>query len=144
MIKRILITCMLGVLPSCYSISHIQRNPAIGMIDTIAIAENCGHDYVKLTAGALNRNNASLHQLLALSDEFDAAATEGHIGVLGEVLRRSGDDFFGEQLSKESIEVRSLVQEFLLYDFGWGNTEITKSELAQWYPLTFSGMKITE
>lgn len=144
MIKFSLIFCVFAPLLGCRSITTNQNNPALGMPDTIAIAQESGVNYVELTAKALNRSESSLHRLFMLTNKFDGASSDGHSGVLRALLTRTGDDFFGMQLAREPDEVRNDVHNQLLYDFGWGSTEIRISELKRWYPKTFAQCHLTD
>jgi len=110
-------------------------------VDTVAVAAQAGIDYGSVLEGCLRRRERSMHTLFWLSEHggFDAASSQGHATVLGMLLRRLGDDFFGGCLADEPEEVRSAVHSYLLYDFGWGNTAITIDELKSYYPLSFAG-----
>ena len=51
-----LIFCVFVALLGCRSTITNQNNPALGMRDTIAVAQDSGVNYVELTSKALNRS----------------------------------------------------------------------------------------
>ena len=130
----------------CRGSTAARDNPALGCADTIAVAREAGADYLQVVDGCLRREHRSLHRLFWLTRHagFDAASGQGNAAILGTVLRRTGDDFFGGQLASEPPDVRREVHDSLLYDFGWGNTDITLSGLKGWYPKTFAGCERAE
>ena len=122
----------------------VKPDPSEYNSDTAAIAARSGADYPVLFLNALRGDGTSLRKIFWLTKHagFDAASAEGNSMYLGELLRRTGDDFFGHQLQKEPLEVRDAVHDMLLYDFGWGNTDITVGMIEDWYPKTFKGCRI--
>lgn len=107
--------------------------------DTVAIAGNSKIDYEKLLDGCIARQPESMSTFFWLSKHagFDGASSEGHAAVTGVLLRELGDAFFGECLAREDLSVRDAVREDLLYDLGYGNTEVTLSDIQRKYPITF-------
>ena len=114
--------------------------------DTAGVAAAAGEDYPMLRLNALKGDGASLRKIFWLTKHagFDAASAEGNSMYLGELLRRTGDDYFGGQLRKEPRDVRDSVQEMVLWDFGWQNTDITVEEIKDWYPKSFKGYQPEE
>jgi hypothetical protein len=110
-----------------------------GYHETITVARQAGHDYRNVVQGCLARRAKSMHTFFRLSEHagFDAAASQGHAGVSGDLLRELGDAFFGGCLAIEEPTVQNKVREDLLYDLGYGNTEITVREIKRKYPKTF-------
>lgn len=110
-----------------------------GYVETIGVAKAAGYDYLKVVCDCLLRKEAAIHDLFVMTERagFDAASSEGHSGVLGYVLRDTGDRFFGELLAHESESVQKAVRDDVLYDLGYGNWSITESEIRDLYPKTF-------
>ena len=123
-----------------------KPDPAEYHSDTAGVAATAGEDYPMLRLNALKGDGASLRKIFWLTKHagFDAASAEGNSMYLGELLRRTGDDYFGSHLLKEPREVRNSVQEMVLWDFGWQNTDITVEEIKDWYPKTFKGYQPEE
>jgi hypothetical protein len=109
--------------------------------DTVAIASNSAVDYEDVVNGCLARHEESMHALFWLSEHagFDAASAQGHAAVCGVLLRKLGDGFFGERLAQEPRSVQDAVRDDLLYDLGYGNTDVTLTEIRRRYPKTFPG-----
>ena len=107
--------------------------------DTVAVAKNSGVDYERLIDRCLARDKESMHTFFRLSKHagFDAASGQGHAAVTGVLLRKLGDRFFGDCLSRESAAIQDSVREDLLYDLGYGNTDISLGRIGQKYPATF-------
>ncbi len=108
--------------------------------DTIKVAAKAGVDYKDVVDRTMRRDASALHTLFWLTADagFDAASSEGHAAVLGNVLRYVGDDTFGTALNTESEPTRKTVLDALRYDFGVEANILTEELLAQWYPLTFA------
>jgi hypothetical protein len=131
----IIITFLVG----CSSVKN-KNTQAIISQDTISRTQSIGYDYVELVNKSLNHNKHSLSKLFWLTTHagYDGIASDSHSGILGEILRRTGDDYFGKTLALESNETQKEVIEMLFYDFGFGNSKsITAEQLKEWYPLTF-------
>ena len=110
-------------------------------VDTIEVARAAGYDYAKIVDGCLQRDRQAMHTFFSLDGaaHFDAASAQGHATVSGILLRRLGDPFFGECLAAEPPAVREAMQQHILYDLGWGNTDETLAQLRQRYPRTLAG-----
>ncbi|MEX2213885.1 MAG: hypothetical protein WD768_07145 [Phycisphaeraceae bacterium] len=106
-----------------------------GCDDTIAVARAAGYDYRKIVDGCLRRDGSDLHVIFELTTRapFDAASAQGHAAVLGSILRRQGDTFFGGVLSREPEATQVAVRDYLQYDFA-----VDEREVAGWYPITFT------
>ena len=110
-----------------------------GDSDTARVARQAGHDYGNVVEGCLAKRADSMHTFFWLSQHagFDAASHQGHAAVSGDLLRRLGDRFFGECLAREEPPVQNRVREDLLYDLGYGNTDMTLADIKRQYPRTF-------
>jgi hypothetical protein len=110
-----------------------------GESEIIEAAAKSGVNYRTVVDGCLRRDRNSLHTLfsLTINPNVDGAAAEGHAEVLGNLLRRLGDETFGETLLDEPQSTRRAVQIQLFFDFGADETRLSKDDLARWYPLTF-------
>jgi len=116
-------------------------SPGYLCADTLAAAKQHQVDYEQVVNGCLSRNRQSLRTFFWLSKNagFDGAAAEGHAAVSGILLRSLGDQFFGECLAGEPVPIRNAVRDHLLYDLGYGATELTLAEIKKQYPRTFPG-----
>ena len=111
-----------------------------GCSDTIAVAGASGVDYQHVVDRAMRRDEKALRSLFWLTSHagFDAASSEGHAAVLGNILRSIGDGSFGVVLSTESESTREAVLDGLRYDFGVESGALTDELLSAWYPRTFT------
>lgn len=109
-----------------------------GYGDTLHVARTAGVDYRNVVCGCLQRNPASMHVLFWLSSHagFDGCSGEGNAAVLGTLLRRLGDGFFGYCLRSEPADVQQGVREQILLDFGYGEVT-TLAEIQRTWPITF-------
>lgn len=107
--------------------------------DTVTLARAAGVDYHATVGGCLRRERSAIHTLFRLTVDagFDAASSQGHAAVLGRLLRRLGDDFFGRALAAEPSATRQAVRGDLYYDFGVGEG-VRESWMLEWYPRTFT------
>ena len=107
--------------------------------DTVAVARTAGVDYQAALDSCLRRDRNALHTLFRLTVDagFDAASSQGHAAVLGHLLRRLGDDFFGNALAAEPPATRQAVRDALHYDFGVGEG-VKEDWMLQWYHHTFA------
>ena len=112
---------------------------AYGCIDTVEVARKAGVDYKKTVDGCLARDRKSMHTFFWLSTHagLDAASAQGHWAVSGVLLRTLGDRFFGECLARQPPAIQNAVRDGLLYDLGYGNTDITLEQIKRKYPKTF-------
>jgi hypothetical protein len=108
--------------------------------DTIAIAADCGVDYEATVEMALKRDSA-LARLFWLSayGGFDAASSQGHAAVIGELLRQIGDHRFGRVLTRQCASVREAVWRYIEYDYGCNDAPESVATLHNEFPLTFAG-----
>lgn len=138
-----------GILSGCASSPHTVRdilaeagrNEFGGGLcsDTVVVAARSKIDYEQIILGCLARNHKSMHIFFWLSKNagFDAASSEGHDAVTGVLLRELGDRFFGECLAKEEADIQNRVRDDLLFDLGYGNTDITLEDIKKQFPKTF-------
>ncbi len=110
-----------------------------GCTDTVEVARQAGYDYVKLTYACLAGKPDAMHRffVMTVTARFDAASAEGHASVLGTLLERLGDRFFGECLAREPAAVQEEVRRELLYDLGWEADAVAMEDVERRYPVTF-------
>jgi phage tail protein X len=112
-----------------------------GCVDTLTAAENAGIDYRKAVDGCLGRDRLSMHLVMWMSKHanLDAASSQGHSAVLGTILRKTGDPFFGRSLAMEPESIRQAVRDDLLYDAGLdaGNEAAVLAYVKKHYPHVF-------
>jgi len=115
-----------------------EEDPIYGCEDTIAVALKAGVDYRAVVDGCFRRDPKAVHTLfwLTVHAGFDAASSEGHAGVLGNVLRRTGDAFFGRCLAAEPADWRQAVQEGLIFAMGREDDDDWTERLRKTYPQT--------
>ena len=137
--KTILTILALLVLSGCKSPATKLVAGVGGYSDTVAVARQAGHNYQNVVEGCVAKQAESMHTFFWLSKHagFDAASSEGHAALTGDLLRHLGDKFFGECLAREDESVQNQVRDDLLYDLGYGNTDITLVEIKKQYPKTF-------
>ena len=126
-------------LTGCRSSSSNLAATADGYVDTVIVAREAGHHYRSIVEGCVAKVPDSMHAFFWLTAfaGFDASSTQGHAGVSADLLRHLGDQFFGECLAREKADIQNRVREDLLYDLGYGNTDITLASIKKRYPITF-------
>jgi hypothetical protein len=113
-------------------------DPTVGFIETIEVSKKIGVDYKKVLGGCIVKDQHSMHTMFWVSENarFDAASHQGYCAVLGMLLRKLGDEYFGDCLSKEKKEIQKSVRDCLLYALRQSKDSIIK-ETTKPYPKTF-------
>lgn len=81
-----------------------------------------------------------MHTLFTITKTagFDAASAEGHASVLGALMRKLGDDFFGKCLEAEPADMQAAVRDQLVYDAGYDPPHLNEiPNLKKNFPRTF-------
>ncbi len=105
-----------------------------------------GVDYPAVAAGCDRRDPASLHTLFWLTAHggLDGAASESHDQEVANLLRKLGDETFGNTLAAEPADVRAAVRASVCYDFDpdYNADGMIKADwVAEWFPVTFGAEK---
>lgn len=105
--------------------------------DTVGVAAEYGMDYRAALAAALARDKDAIQELMNISayGRLDAASSQGHAAVLGELILQIGDAMFAECLARCTNRVRKSLGMYLRYDLCGEDEDI--DALADTFPRTY-------